>query len=63
MLRRVVNIACVAAAIVILLPAGDPSYATAWHRLIDTIIDAAVALLLAAIAARTYRWWPAWVTS
>jgi uncharacterized membrane protein YccC len=58
MLRSVVNISCVAAAIVILLPLGGPTYVTAGHRFIDTIIGAAVALLVAAIATRTYRWWP-----
>ena len=59
MLRTVVSIACVGAAIVIILPAGRPSYVTAWNRFTDTLLGAAIALLVAALAARTYRWWPA----
>jgi uncharacterized membrane protein YccC len=57
-LRGVVNISCVAAAIVILLPMGGPTYVTALHRFVDTLIGAAVALLVAALAAQSYRWWP-----
>ena len=37
-LRGVMNISCVAAAIVILLPMGGPTYVTALHRFADTII-------------------------
>jgi uncharacterized membrane protein YccC len=58
LLRGVVNISCVAAAIVILLPMAGPTYVTALHRFVDTIIGAAIALLVAAIAAQWYRWWP-----
>lgn len=57
-LRGVVNISCVAAAIVILLPMGGPTYETALHRFVDTIIGAAIALLVAAMATQSYRWWP-----
>jgi uncharacterized membrane protein YccC len=59
MLRTVTNIACVAAAIVILLPLGKPGYVTAADRFVDTLIGAAIALLVAALGERTYRWWPA----
>jgi uncharacterized membrane protein YccC len=55
-LRRVVNIACVGAAIVILLPSGNPGYLTAWHRFSDTLIGAAIALLVAALTAQTSPW-------
>jgi uncharacterized membrane protein YccC len=58
-LRGVVNISCVAAAIVILLPLGGPTYVTALHRFVDTIVGAAIALLVAALAAQSYRRWPA----
>jgi len=56
-LRGVINISC--AAIVILLPMGGPTYLTALHRFADTIIGAAIALLVAAMAAQSNRWWPA----
>jgi uncharacterized membrane protein YgaE (UPF0421/DUF939 family) len=58
-LRGVINISCVAAAIVILLPMGGPTYVTALHRFADTIIGAAIALLVAAMAAQSNRWWQA----
>ncbi len=58
-LRPALNISCVAASIVILLPAGNPPYMTALHRLSDTLLGAAIALLVAAIAAQSYRWLPA----
>jgi len=58
-LRGVINISCVAAAIVILLPMGGPTYVTALHRFVDTIIGAAIALLVAAAAALSQRWWHA----
>ncbi len=58
MLRSITNIACVAAAIVILLPDGNPSYVTAWNRLFDTLLGGAIAVLVVALAALGSRWWP-----
>ena len=55
MLRGVVNIACVAAAIVILLPVGKPSYVTAWDRFSDTLLGAAIALAIAGLGSLTSR--------
>jgi uncharacterized membrane protein YccC len=58
MLRSITNIACVAAAIVILLPNGNPSYVTAWNRWCDTLLGGAIAVLVVALAALGSRWWP-----
>jgi uncharacterized membrane protein YccC len=55
-LRGVTYIACGAAAIVIVLPAGKPSYITAWNRLEDYLLGAAVALIVASIAWLAARW-------
>lgn len=54
-LRSVRNIACVGAAVVILLPAGTHPYLTAMHRFIDTLIGAAVAILISAASTATDR--------
>jgi uncharacterized membrane protein YgaE (UPF0421/DUF939 family) len=57
-LRGVISIACAAAAIVIILPAGKPSYVTAWDRFEDCLLGAGVALVIASIASLVTRWWP-----
>jgi len=57
-LRGVIYIACAAAAVVIVLPAGKPSYITAWDRFEDCILGAGIALLIASIASLAARWWP-----
>jgi uncharacterized membrane protein YccC len=54
-LRGVVYVACAAAAIVIVLPAGKPSYVTAWNRLGDYLLGAAIALAVASIASLATR--------
>jgi uncharacterized membrane protein YgaE (UPF0421/DUF939 family) len=58
MLRGSIYIACAAAAIVIVLPAGKPSYVTAWDRVEDYLIGAGVALAIVSIAALVTRWGP-----
>ena len=55
-LRGVIYIACGAAAIVIVLPAGKPSYVTALNRLEDYLLGAAVALVVASSASLAARW-------
>jgi uncharacterized membrane protein YgaE (UPF0421/DUF939 family) len=57
-LRGSIYIACAAAAIVIVLPAGKPSYVTAWDRVEDYLIGAGVALAIVSIASLASRWWP-----
>jgi uncharacterized membrane protein YccC len=57
-LRSVMYVACAAAAIVIVLPAGKPSYITALNRLGDYLLGAAVALAIASIASLAARWRP-----
>jgi uncharacterized membrane protein YgaE (UPF0421/DUF939 family) len=55
MLRGGTYIACAAAAIVIVLPAGKPSYITALNRFEDTLLGGAVALAIASIVTLTAR--------
>lgn len=57
-LRGVIYIACAAAAIVIVLPAGKPSYFTAWDRFRDYLLGAAVALAILSLATLATRWRP-----
>jgi hypothetical protein len=51
LLRDVTNIACIAASVIILLPAGKPAYVTAFNRFTGTLSGAAVALTIAVAAA------------
>jgi uncharacterized membrane protein YgaE (UPF0421/DUF939 family) len=58
MLRGSIFVACAAAAIVIVLPAGKPFYVTAWDRVEDYVLGAAVALAIVSIASLGARWRP-----